>query len=413
MEKINSVFCNIQPKIVWKKIKNKDEEIKELIQNPSDPLTKFPLRGLGYSNEVGAALSAMPGWGKTAEVLLWIPALMYLGADIFDKYSRGKEGNYSAASVTTALEEATFQALASVILPTAAVKIGQNLTGYFKKFDGSNLTATAQEELYRKLIEDFDKDKFTKMNFDRVKAKVLDEGFEQHLNETKHALSVESFGSKIIRFFGHTTKPVASAKTNRTKVTEFVEKQAKKFYDIQAILESGDEIEISKLGKNTLKYYKKSGLHIDEKAAKLIDNNPALVLKKLLNTQNPAYQKYAQQILENFQGKDIRLNLKVLIKDKKASSEMLKSLMDMPGAKQEVFDFVRVVSRSTETVRKLIKLNEMKLGWLKTIGGFISLGCLAIPIDNFVHKFIISKFVKPGLENIENIKLSFKKDIHN
>lgn len=410
MEKVNSVFSNIQPKIVWKKQKNKDEEVKELIQNPSDPLTKFPLRGLGYSNEVGAALSAMPGWGKTAEVLLWIPALMYLGADIFDKYSRGKEGNYSNASVTTAVEEATFQALASVILPTAAVKMGQNLTGYFKKFDGSNLTATAQEELFQKLVEDFDKDKFTKIDFDRVKAKVLDEGFEQHLNETKHSLSVESLGSKIIRFFGHTSKPVASATSSRGHVVSFVEEQARKFYNIQSILESGNETEFSKLGNQALKYYEKSGINIDDKAAKLLENNPALILKKILNVQNSLYKKYAQQILDNFSGEDIRLNLKVLIKDKKASSEMLKSLMATPESKKEILEFVKMVSRSTETVRKLIKLNEMKLGWLKTVGGFISLGCLAIPIDHFVHEFIINKFVKPGLENIENIKLSFKKD---
>lgn len=410
LDKINSVFSNIQPKIVWKKPKNKNEEVKELIQNPSDPLTKYPLRAFGYSNEVGAALSAMPGWGKTAEALLWVPALMYLGADIFDKYSRGKEGNYSKASVTTAVEEASFQALASVILPTAAVKMGQNLIGYFKKYDGSHLTATAQEEMYRKLLQDFDKDKFTKIDFDRVKNKVLDEGFEQHLNDTKHTLDVESLGARIVRFFGHTNRPVASAKADRAHVENFVEKQAKKFYEIQTVLESADPKEINKLGKTIVKDYQKADLHIAEKSAKLVENNPALILKKLLNSQNPSYKKYADKIISSFKGEDIRLNLKVLMKDKKASSDMLSSLMSTPESKKEIKEFIKIVSKSNETMRKLIGRHERQLGWLKTAGGFVALGCLAIPIDHFVHKFIINKFVKPGLENIEqmNLKMSFK-----
>ena len=28
----------------------------------------------------------MPVWGKTAEAALWVPALMYFGADVYDKY---------------------------------------------------------------------------------------------------------------------------------------------------------------------------------------------------------------------------------------------------------------------------------------------------------------------------------------
>ena len=87
------------------KQKTKKEEVKEIIQNPDDPLAKYPLRAFGYSNEVGAAVSAMPGWGKTAEVALWVPALMYLGADIYDKFKRGKEGDYTKASSSAAVQQ--------------------------------------------------------------------------------------------------------------------------------------------------------------------------------------------------------------------------------------------------------------------------------------------------------------------
>ena len=139
------------PKVALSPIKQKtkSEEVKEIIQSPNDPLAKFPLRAFGYSNEVGAAVSAMPVWGQTAEVLLWIPALMYLGADIYDKYRRGKEGDYTQASATAAVEQAVFQALASVVLPTAAVKIGQTAAGVTARFGKHKLSASAQEELYK------------------------------------------------------------------------------------------------------------------------------------------------------------------------------------------------------------------------------------------------------------------------
>ena len=50
------------------------------------------------------------------------------------------------------------------------------------------------------------------------------------------------------------------------------------------------------------------------------------------------------------------------------------------------------------------------MGLLKTTGGFIALGLLAVPIDHFVHKYIIKKFLEPSLENMKNLqsKMSFK-----
>ena len=86
MSEFSTTYSVIMPRVKLTPIKQKTkkEEIKEIIQNPDDPLAKFPLRAFAYSNEVGAALSAMPVWGKSAELLLWIPALMYLGADIYD-----------------------------------------------------------------------------------------------------------------------------------------------------------------------------------------------------------------------------------------------------------------------------------------------------------------------------------------
>ena len=48
-----------------------------------DPMMHWPLRGAAFTNEIGEALRPLIGQYAT---LTWIPALMYIGADIYDKY---------------------------------------------------------------------------------------------------------------------------------------------------------------------------------------------------------------------------------------------------------------------------------------------------------------------------------------
>jgi len=44
-----------------------------------DPLAKWPLRGLGYTNDIGIAINEI---APTAAKLFWVPALLYFGADV-------------------------------------------------------------------------------------------------------------------------------------------------------------------------------------------------------------------------------------------------------------------------------------------------------------------------------------------
>ena len=85
-----------------------------------DPLLKWPLRGLAFTNDIGAAvMDIAPNLG----LALWIPALMYFGADIYDKY-KTDEKEYSPSG-KRAFKQAIFQACASVALPIVVVHAGQ------------------------------------------------------------------------------------------------------------------------------------------------------------------------------------------------------------------------------------------------------------------------------------------------
>ena len=403
------------------KQKTKKEEVKEIIQNPNDPLAKYPLRAFGYSNEVGAAVSAMPVWGKAAESALWVPALMYLGADIYDKYKRGKEGDYTRASASAAVQQATFQGLASVLLPTAAVKMGQSAVGYMTKFGETKMTASAQEEMYRKLLSDFDKGKFAKGNiigadgklekgFDRVMRKVLDDGHYNQMAQTRHDLKTESVWAKVVRFFGHSQRPVATSKTDDQIVENFLKNKANDVYNIQTALESGDQTAMEALSNaKIVKKFNKQMAKIGKLAKEIIEQDPAHIVKKILNSNDKNLKGIQEQITSQYVNNK---ELKGLVASKKMCREMLDEIMKNADNAKLINSFAKRIEATRKVMRTYLKGKEMNLGLLKTAAGFATLAFLAVPIDHFVHKYIIKMFVEPGLDNAKKLhsKLSFKQN---
>ena len=114
-----------------------------------DPLMKWPLRGTAFTNEVGEALR--PIIGKYA-TLSWAPALLYIGADIYDKY-KNDQTEYSPNS-RRCLKQACFQGLASILLPIVAIKGGQNIFSLFGLATKEKITFNTQEKII-KLAQQF------------------------------------------------------------------------------------------------------------------------------------------------------------------------------------------------------------------------------------------------------------------
>ncbi len=107
-----------------------------------DPLMKMPLRGAAFSNEVGEGLRPLIGNYAT---LTWVPALLYIGADIYDKY-KNDQTEYSPCS-KRGLKQAVFQGMASIILPLAAVKGGQGVFSLFGLLSKDKISINMQEKI--------------------------------------------------------------------------------------------------------------------------------------------------------------------------------------------------------------------------------------------------------------------------
>lgn len=108
----------------------------------SDPLRKYPLKAAAYSNELGTALSDV---FPTAGTILWAPALLYFGADIYDKWKN--EGTTYNPSKRRGVKEAIFQACASIFLPTAAISAGQRAASSLSRFSDEGLSSKAKEDV--------------------------------------------------------------------------------------------------------------------------------------------------------------------------------------------------------------------------------------------------------------------------
>ena len=209
-------------------INSADKQIKSTfnINNETieynDPLRKWPLKGLAYSNELGAVVSGISPKLGTA---LWIPALMYFGADIYDKY-KNDETQYSP-SKRRGFKEAIFQAMASVVLPTAAVKSGQKIFSSLGLVSKSGLSIKNKQTVIEKSLSYMQSKSLH--TFESNPTPYVD-GFKDAISTMASDLHGDFMAlpmpKKILKVFNPFKNFDSIAFANPQKLSEFSEKQA-------------------------------------------------------------------------------------------------------------------------------------------------------------------------------------------
>ena len=212
-------------------LNNKTTEI-QTNETYVDPLTKWPIRGLAYSNELGAAIMEIaPKLGS----LLWVPALMYFGADIYDKY-KTQETDYNP-STKRALERTTFQALASVILPTASVHIGQNAISNADKFSKQKLSTNVKENTLEFILDFINKSKISKFDNNlSLYAQKFNNSFTNYLDDVKGRENSKSILMRFFNFFSFANNEKEFKNANTEKLLEYANNEMKKIIDIRTKL---------------------------------------------------------------------------------------------------------------------------------------------------------------------------------
>lgn len=252
------------------KNKNKEKKYK-------DPLMNWPVRGLAYSNELGAALSEIaPKLG----VLLWFPAMLYFGADIYDKYKNEKTSYNPDAQRGT--EQAIFQLLASVILPTAAVLAGQKTASIIGSMGETGLTLQTQEEVIN-FMQEFN----SRRHFGKFinKKQEFKNHFIESLTTKREKLIREHKIKNPIKFLADTIftnrHPEAIAMSQKEKVLQFADKHIDSMFKMYEELMSGIKPKefSEKMWKNFNKLKTKYAKDPDYKATYLRDAAEDIIKK--------------------------------------------------------------------------------------------------------------------------------------
>lgn len=340
--------------------KEKSENSKQ------DPLLKYPLRLCAYSNEIGAAVSPIPGIGNTIFMLSWIPALMYFGADIYDKYAKGKDNDYSNPSRQNAIKQTIFQALASVLLPTAAVISGQKIASYLSRYiNKDKMDIRAKEDILNELKRDLNQDKF-RNHRDEIN-KLLKENSNISSAEIKNMPQVLLWKKQTTESIYHDicveSETLNRHRENSGKLRRFVEFFMEHKRDCE---------DISKISPD--KFEKTVKPYLAEKVSELYDAR--IDMQKALNSDG-TLNEYAKNLDSTTLNK-------------------IKFLLKKNAANRNITDKCSFVVKEC-SVAKLNKA-AIKLSGIKILGGFVMLALLAKPIDHFVENLIIEKIINPKIK---------------
>lgn len=223
-----------------------------------DPLMQWPWRGLAFTNDIGAAvMDIAPNLGMG----LWVPALMYFGADIYDKYkSDQKEYN---PDTKRAFKQAVFQACASVMMPIVVVHNGQKAASALAMKSKNGMSLQLREEV----------EQFTVNHLKRRKLKDYEgnvEGFKKEFNThlKQHLLDREkSFETKnpfklLGRWIFGARHGEKMTDTKLKKVEEYSNKNIDEMFSIRKDLlqdkrPAGLSDKLMKLYDNTKRHFAK------------------------------------------------------------------------------------------------------------------------------------------------------------
>ncbi len=109
-------------------------------ENKKDVFRDTPLRYLGYSDDIGAAIRVVCNKSnnifiKNLPKISYIPAGAYITADVVSTYNKSKEEDGKKTAVKKAFGEAVFQGLTNILFPILIVGASQKLLGKgFNKF---------------------------------------------------------------------------------------------------------------------------------------------------------------------------------------------------------------------------------------------------------------------------------------
>ena len=260
-----------------------------------DPLQNYPLRLLGYTNDIGVAINEL--FPKFA-TMCWVPALMYFGADIYDKYKN--KGNKYDPNQERGFKQAVFQANASILMPMMFGHIGQSAFSLTDKFVGAKLSTNAKEQALRYIKHHAASERiFEADQVEDIYAK-FSRRVDNLYSNTSKSYKKKSFAGKVFDTLLNNCKKGAIPHSNEARFKDYIKTNFKQLVESTSSLEELEQIIDKKIFK--LKAWKSAGAFTALfLTMKFIDNfTENVLIKKLLEPGISKIKSQNYKSLDNF-----------------------------------------------------------------------------------------------------------------
>lgn len=204
-----------------------------------DPLNTPIIQAASYSSELGTAISEIaPRLGAA----LWAPSLMYIGADIYDKYKNDQ--NEFNPSAKRALERAIYQGVFNLICLPAMIFLGQKAVSPFAILTKDGISTDAKDIIFRHTKEVIDQCEGENFGDAEMFKKVLRHSLKNKIKASKAAKTSGNFIQKVFKFC-HDRYTLAD--NNPRKLLEYASKNADKLFVIKNALLAGEHDKVPDL----------------------------------------------------------------------------------------------------------------------------------------------------------------------
>ncbi len=201
--------------------KGKSDEYK-------DPLASQWLNYVLCSTELGALIHEIAP--RTAQAL-WIPTIMYLGADIYDKYKNDKD-TYSP-SRKRGVEQAIYQGTAGFLLPALSIFVGQKLTSPLGKLVNKGISVNQKEAVLNHIKNSLEQCVGSRFNSYENFENFVINSLENKITACKNEKKSDSIFKRLIKFC---QKKYTLAVKDDEKITNFAKQNIKELYEIKDAL---------------------------------------------------------------------------------------------------------------------------------------------------------------------------------
>ena len=208
-------------------------QIKQIEKTPAtdktqkiynDPLKKWPLVGLSYFNDIGAVVT---GISPKVGYAIRTPAMMYIGADIYDKYKNDNDA-YSP-STSRGIKEAVIIAVGGTVIPSFIARLGEKIASTANRISPAGLSTKAKENVLNRSLEYMQANSLHTF-VDNVEG--YKEGFKksvaQFAQDAKGEFQALHPIKKVLTVINPFTDTDTIAFAKQSKLDKYAEKQAEK-----------------------------------------------------------------------------------------------------------------------------------------------------------------------------------------